>query len=42
MAQAIVRARGEYGFPWPMQNALRLLKVLPNAVFDSIGRRVRR
>jgi short-subunit dehydrogenase len=42
MGQAILRAEAEYGFPWQMRHVVRLVRVLPNAVFDRIGRRVKR
>lgn len=42
MGQAILRGAGEYGFPWQMRNAVRVLKVLPNGLFDRLGRRVKR
>ena len=42
MARAIEAGRREYAFPFPMRHALRLVKVLPNGLFDAIGRRVKR
>jgi short-subunit dehydrogenase len=42
MGQAILRGEGEYAFPWQMRQVLRVLRVLPNPLFDRIGRRVRR
>ncbi len=42
MGRAILRGEAEYGFPWQMRQALRVVRVLPNAVFDRIGRRVKR
>ncbi|MBF5044618.1 SDR family NAD(P)-dependent oxidoreductase [Aggregicoccus sp. 17bor-14] len=42
MAHAIEAGKREYAFPFPMRHALRLVKVLPNGLFDAIGRRVKR
>lgn len=40
MAQAILRAESEYGFPWPMARAVELVKLAPNLVFDAVASRV--
>ena len=40
VGRAILRGDSEFGFPWPMSATMHLVKVLPNALFDLVGRRV--
>jgi short-subunit dehydrogenase len=41
MARAITRGVPVYRFPWQMSAVMRVVKVLPDPLFDALGRRVR-
>jgi short-subunit dehydrogenase len=40
MGRAIVRGDAVYGFPWPTARLVGAVKMAPNALFDTVARRV--
>jgi short-subunit dehydrogenase len=41
MGRAIARGENEVTFPWQLSTAVRLLRVMPNPLFDTVTRRFR-
>lgn len=41
MARAIVRREAEFDFPWQLSGAMKLAKVMPNAMWDLAARRMK-
>jgi hypothetical protein len=40
MGRAIERGDAEFSFPWQLAGAMKLVKTLPNPVFDATARRL--
>jgi short-subunit dehydrogenase len=40
MGRAILRGDAEFSFPWQLSGAMRLVKTLPNPLFDATARRL--
>ena len=41
MGRAILRGEAEFAFPWQLASAMRVVKSLPNPLFDATARRLR-
>jgi short-subunit dehydrogenase len=41
MGEAILRGESAYAFPWQLAGLMRLVKVLPNSLYDSLMRKLR-
>lgn len=41
MGRAILRGEAEFAFPWQLASAMRVMKSLPNPLFDATARRLR-
>ena len=40
MGRAILRGDSEFAFPWQLASAMKLMKTLPNPLFDATARRL--
>jgi short-subunit dehydrogenase len=41
MGRAIARQNAEFAFPWQLSSAMRLAKVMPNAVWNATAKKLR-